>query len=621
MKKLKLAFFTVLIASMSISSNVQAYEQVVFSFKTEDLDQFEKYSRLAKAAGATHVEVSYLPDYSWWQMPDKTDPYPQWVFVNASVFKLYIPEKLKGHLPAEPAAEFMSRVKERCRILRELELKAAFRGSEPMMLPESVFEKHPLWRGPRVDHPARSRKAQFSPAVTNSEVLALYRESMEQIIRQCPEIDIFRFLTNDSGTGFDWHNNLYDGYHGSTLYRNFTTGERTAMFMGALQQGARDGGGQDITISIHGTGYQARVTESLQALSALGSGMVLENMTADRRRWMSEVGFDWYTSFTYPLVGIPQHARFIRQLDSADNQDTKVLYVDVDLSLDSLYFDLFSRFNRETPDGYKARAEFMSDYASEVAGQSNAKDLVEVWVSIDESIMAHAPLNYGGHIFLLGSQSHRWINRPFVPFAAELSEEEYGYYRPYLFQARGVEHAEDLADLQASRFVAGQSAAYIIYCYMNEARNNISSARNGIAKVIANTDNSALKERLNLLDLRLQVYTCLCNNAVNAPGYQEKIDYIREKNIKPDWNQRFSLDTSLFRRDILETARLELDNTAVLLKLLESTDQPLIHQVSDPGKECTWDFGPNLKDQLRLKLKIMRAHWEDYNRIFTEPNL
>lgn len=621
MKKILSGLFLASILSSITMPSAAAYEQVVFSFKTADLQQFEKYARMARDAGATHVEVSHLPDYSWWQMPDRTDPYPQWVFVNASVFKLHVPEKLKGHIPAGPVDEFMTCVRQRCAILRDLGLKAAFRGSEPMMLPESVFEEHPLWRGPRVDHPARSRAAQFAPSVTNPEVLELYRESMEQIIRKCPEIEIFRFLTNDSGTGFDWHNNLYDGYHGNTLDGHITTGERVSMFMGALQKGARDAGGRNITISVHGTGHMARETETLEALSSLGVGMVLENMTPDRRRWMSEVGFDWYTSFTYPLVGIPQHMRFIRQLNDAQHRDSKVLYVDVDLALDNLYFDLFSRFSARKPDGHLARAAFIGDYAAETAGSENAAELVAAWESIDESIKAHAPLNYGGHIFLLGCQSHRWINRPFVPFPTELTEEEYGYYRPYLFQARSVEHAEDLADLQATRFVAGQSAAFIIYCYMNEARRNISAARNNLSRILDRTRVESLRRQLELLDLRLQVYHCFCNNAVNAPGYQEKLDYIREKNITPDWNQRFSLDTDLFRRDILENARLELDNTAVLLQLLESTDQPLIHQVSDPDKESTWDFGPDLKEQLRMKLRIMRAHWRDYNRIFTEPNL
>jgi len=35
--------------------------------------------------------------------------------------------------------------------------------------------------------------------VDNPEVKALYREAMAGLIRACPEIEIFRFLSNDSG--------------------------------------------------------------------------------------------------------------------------------------------------------------------------------------------------------------------------------------------------------------------------------------------------------------------------------------------------------------------------------------------------------------------------------------
>ena len=113
--------------------------QVIFSFRTDDLAEFEHYSRLAKKVGATHIDVSELPEKAWWQKPDPKDPYPQWAYINNSIFKSYIPEGLRGHIPAEPQEQLLSAMRERCRVLRKLGLKGYFKGGEPMMLPERML--------------------------------------------------------------------------------------------------------------------------------------------------------------------------------------------------------------------------------------------------------------------------------------------------------------------------------------------------------------------------------------------------------------------------------------------------------------------------------------------------
>jgi hypothetical protein len=60
-------------------------QRVVFSFRTDDLEEFERYARLAKEVGATHIDVSELPEKAWWQKPDPKDPYPQWAYINNSI--------------------------------------------------------------------------------------------------------------------------------------------------------------------------------------------------------------------------------------------------------------------------------------------------------------------------------------------------------------------------------------------------------------------------------------------------------------------------------------------------------------------------------------------------------
>jgi len=101
-------------------------------------------------------------------------------------------------------------VKERCAILKELGMKAAFFGKEPAWLPEAVYQAHPEWRGPRCEHPRRARNTYYAPCIDQPEVLAMYRKAVAELCRQAP-IETFSLLTNDSGGGICWSVSLYPG--------------------------------------------------------------------------------------------------------------------------------------------------------------------------------------------------------------------------------------------------------------------------------------------------------------------------------------------------------------------------------------------------------------------------
>ena len=79
--------------------------------------------------------------------------------------------------------------------------------------------------------------------------------------------------------------------------------------------------------------------------------------------------------------------------------------------------------------------------------------------------------------------------------------------------------------------------------------------------------------------------------------------------------------TGLDRNMILETTRNEIDNTAMILQLLESTNEEIFDLAPTKELEDIRRLGPDFKNQLKQKLRIMNEHWLDYNRIYTPPNL
>ena len=90
---------------------------------------------------------------------------------------------------------------------------------------------------------------------------------------------------------------------------------------------------------------------------------------------------------------------------------------------------------------------------------------------------------------------------------------------------------------------------------------------------------------------------------------------------EPDSRPEDGKPSTWERTMILETARKEIDNTALLIKLLESNNDVILDLAPTKELEDIRRLGPDFVAQLKQKLRIMNEHWLDYNRIYTTPNL
>ncbi len=301
------------------------FKTVIFGCHSENLADFENFARRAKQSGATHIVLT-AEDLPWatWQLDTPGDPYPAWAMSNVGLLKIAVPEALKPYLPQDYADTVMGILRARCAVLRKLGLKAAFTTFEPQMLPERVYQAHPLWRGPQVDHPLRSRVPRFAPSIDNPEVRALYRESIKLLLTACPEIEILSLHTNDSGSGISWSEGLYQGPNGNSLYRGRKMYQRYHDFFAALQDGARDAGVGRFEIDAEW------VRESAPELiaSRLGPGMAVANLEGPNATpYKAEVGFllDYFYPF-YPAQGIPIPVRYLEELEQASKSTAPRLF-------------------------------------------------------------------------------------------------------------------------------------------------------------------------------------------------------------------------------------------------------------------------------------------------------
>ena len=131
------------------------------AYRPQPLAAFEDEARRAAALGAEYVFIGEIPkDHADWDA-HPGDPYPNWGMLLTNLFKLVVPAALESALDTERAARNLALLRERAAVLQKYNLRAALTLSEPFYLPEQVYRAHPAWRGPRCDHPRRSREDVF----------------------------------------------------------------------------------------------------------------------------------------------------------------------------------------------------------------------------------------------------------------------------------------------------------------------------------------------------------------------------------------------------------------------------------------------------------------------------
>lgn len=617
--KFTLPLFAFLLAAVSIgparaSEGPAPRPKRIFKCATSNPADFEQLAKIAAGLGGTHVFVSDLPKSVWQWRRDMSDPYPNWGMIHAAIFKVVCPPQLAPFIPVDYDRGNLQIVTERCRILKQLDLKAAFAGCEPAWLPEAVYEAHPDWRGPRCDHTRRSRHAYYAPNIDNPEVLSLYRESVAELCRQAP-IEYFQFLTNDSGGGICWSRGLYPGPNGPEASRDRTFAQRTVGFLDTIQQGAADAG-SNAEVSIGG---HIPDDEADSAVPLLKPGQSVSGRTTGGRVPASKVGFydDFYDSNVYPVPGIPQPFTYARQLEAADPRGTIIYSMQ---SVDSPELPALIKKSRTGMwKGLAGRVAALRELAADEAGEAAADKLLEAWDSIDRAVGELSHMDEGGPILLLGCVDQRWLVRPLVPFPLELKPEEKDYYRPFLFQAKSEQEAADLMNLQDNWLVKGFSGTYLAGAMFTRAIQRVESARKEVAGVAAAAPSPGARKAMQLLEARLAMLGCVIRNAWNTCRYQEILDRT-DFSKKPDETPVWHVPEDPRGFEIRAVMRSEIDNSEEMIRLLESAPGPLLRTAPAAGDEDIFLLNPDVAGQLRTKIKTMLAHERDYDRLYSRFN-
>ena len=620
-----------------------------------NLATFERKATLAKRLGATHVPLTDGLPTAQWQFQPAGDPYPAWFIQRPDFFKLFPAPEVEPFVDMNYGRRVAALLEERCKILRRLGLKAHWGANIPQVMPEAFFTAYPQLRGPRVDHPNRSRTARFSMCVDQPETLRLYAVAMKNLLARCPEIETFSFLTQDSGSGFCWVPALYPGLNGHSDCKDRPMADRIAGFLVALKDAAKQAG-HDIEINLNPVVPRQWMIpsfppETLDAIvHRLPRGVAVSGREGpDGRAFQGLRASDAYARGAfYPVVGLaipdvrwlrtgrvagaPAAADPVSAKRRANEQAERIPEAAADAPAARRLVSLRAEedvleFNGRLTEATQATARgsvverlaALRKFAATEAGETHADNLLAVWLALDDADRRLDALDFGD-MLQFGHVLNRWINRPMVPFPDELTDADKSYYRPFLFQAKDEEQAENLIDIQGMRMYEGYGAHLLFQRVIEAVVPDVEIALGHVRRIRDAAPEAAAKARWDLFGRRLEAAICLLHSADHMVAYQAQLDRVKSLAITPEPNAVLGVQSSWDRTDLLETARKEIDNTVRLLRLLESTPEPILDLAPTPEEETIMRLGPGVPDQLKRKIDLMNAHWADYDRLLTRPN-
>jgi hypothetical protein len=608
--------------SAESENGLSQYDAVVFSGYYKNGEEFETFATQAQQLGGTHVLITSGLPLAKWKYDTPGDPYPAWMEHKVGLLEVFPPQAIRKHIPESHTQALRRELEHRSDILRRLGLRAMYNNNEPQVVPEGIFEDHPLWRGPRVDHSPRSRVPRFAMSVDNPDVLALYQEAVEKLISHFPQIDLYEFVTTDAGSGLCWSPGLYPGINGNTLHKDRPMFDRLNGFLQVLRSGARaSGGALDINVvPIPPFSWMVPSFDHYnQYALRFDDGLAMANLEGpDATPFMAKGGIPWEWNFFFPVVGLEQPVHVVRQLTAAANSPATRLMMNLDPWTGDLYPTLFERFWQEPAKDEIAQLELLRSIAAQRVGERHAGNLLKVWLATDEALKSagvltiHMPLMTGG-------VHQRWLIRPLVPVPELLTRQETEYFDQYIFQALDECHARNYADLQATQVYGGWQGKFFVEQITFEVNKDLGRARQYLGQIIPDLS-GPMKANYQLLDLRLQAANCLVNNVRHFASYQGQLDRVKALNAKPEYHPVLGTQSNWDRTLIINTGRAELDNTALLIDILQRTSERIIKTADTPEDERIRMLGPALVEQLHRKLKIMNDHWNDYDLIFTRPN-
>jgi hypothetical protein len=519
---------------------------------------------------------------------------------------------------------------------------------EPRSVPDAFFDRYPMLRGARVDHPFRSFKPRYNMTITHPKVRAHYAEMLTNLLNEVPALGFLSIWTNDSGAGFEHTQSLYVGRNGGAyLIREWkdaaqiaeAAGENALRFFRVLRDAARRinprfrvmtrlesfQGEHDViwrglqegidveTASLMGRGWEMPYTHPRYPdSSAINAGSIYQqgfdererDLAADLATRASRAHFYFsagpHVMFA-PLLGVPYPHLTFRRLKTLYENDVRFLAhlggtfppELVPFNINHAILRAFQFNPAMDPGTETARCAHLW------AGAALAETLQKAWSLTEEAILAfpHVTPLYSAYGFVW---YRLWV-RPLVPNIEAIPDDERAYYQDHMCTTPHNPNNVDLSRDVLFELAAPEGCAVAVsridehvWEPLDQAIDALESVRQQAA--VVRGEPHVIEDTF----IRLKALRCWFMTQRSVAAWIASVHgYVAAQSTARRQECRRMLD---------EMIALEIENSRQLLALLESgvpfmatTDQgenPLIH-------------GENVASLLRTRIGLMEKHAAD----------
>jgi len=243
------------------------------------------------------------------------------------------------------------------------------------------------------------------------------------------------------------------------------------------------------------------------------------------------------------------------------------------------------------------------------AGEKSADQLVNAYKNMDEAF-AYENSTVGNLSTLYWGVSTRHITRPLVFAPQLLTAEEEAYFLPHVFNVSVEEGRADFMDIHGGNKTLPDGA---IPHFLEMLKN--------VYTKIESIKDAPEQEFLEDMAKSLRIYASVvrsCNNFYLAQEIRNRNkEVLAGSTHRPNKIPTWTGDDDL--QNFNDIMRDELDNALDLIDLLGNGGMELVCYAKEPIKEDTFILGADLIEQLKLKRKIMLAHWTDIESYLATP--
>jgi len=610
------------------------------------------YIRELARLGFTHVEVNGLDFPMSLETGPKGEAYPMFYTYCPALDQFVYSRLNKGLYSYYYLSANLNFLKENAMLAIKYGLTPGLLCFEPRSVPEAFFNKHPMLRGARIDHPFRSFKPRYNMTITHPKVREHYAEMMQKLMDEIPKLGFITIWTNDSGAGFEHTKSLYVGRNGGAyLIREWKddeeiarlAGENALRFFHLLEDtatkinpdfrviirlesfyGEHDtiwqglGNGIDVeTASLIAKGWDIPYNHPRYPDSkAINAGTVYQNQfdekekscMADLKKKGAHAHFYFAAGphFMFqPLLGIPYPTLTYQKLKTFyKNGVDNLAHSGGTFPPELVPFNV----NHEVVRLFQFDQELeieknINKIAYKWAGENFYKHLVGAWKLTEKTILA-----FPNVIPLYSTYGFTWYRlwaRPFVPDIEAIPQDQRDYYENFMcttpHNPNNVDLSRDvlfqLTTPEKSRLDVERIDKYV-WQPLNEAIQILNNIREEATKQLGD------KNVINDQYVRLKALYCWFMTQRNVAAWVVGVYGYLDANNDSKRKQHKELLKDMIQK--------EIENTQQLIKLLE-TDVEFM-TMTDQG-ETPLIYGENLRDLLPKRIELMQKHIDDEPRI------